>query len=202
MPSSGLAAFPPPRPGPRRRRRGCRRRRNPHPQPPPRFPFSPCFQCMPSLVPSQPKIRGAGRCASEVAGRRIWMRCQPKLPGGASRCATGRLRMRVVMLREFRVSDRLLSYRPSSAPFAISTEQCPLCHIDRAVPPLPYRPSSAPLCHIDRAVPPLPYRPNSVPLSLRPGSAPCHFDRAGASGEICGALRQTGAREGPFCALG
>ena len=28
------------------------------------------------------------------------MLCQPKLPGGASRCATGVLRMRLVMLRE------------------------------------------------------------------------------------------------------
>ena len=143
----------------------------PIPRSPP-FPFSPCFQCMPSLVPSQPKIRGAGRCASEAVGRRIGMLRQPKLPGGASRCATGVLRMRVVMLREFRVSDRLLSFRLGGA----------FCHFDRTLP--------------------LSFRPGSVPLSLRPGSAPCHFDRAVASGEICGALRQTGAREGPFCALG
>ncbi len=83
--------------------------------------------------PSQPEIRGAGRCAPEAAGRHIWMLCQPKLPGGASRCATGRLRMRVVMLREFRVSDRPLSFRLGGA----------FCHIDRAVPPLPFRPSGS-----------------------------------------------------------
>ena len=44
------------------------------------------------------------------------------------------------------------------------------------------------------------------PLSFAPwylyrAMPPCHFDRAEASGEICGALRQTGAREGPLCAL-
>ena len=44
------------------------------------------------------------------------------------------------------------------------------------------------------------------PLSFAPGNLyrampPCHSDRAEASGEICGALRQTGAREWPFCAL-
>ena len=97
---------------------------------------------MPSLVPSQPKNRGAGRCASEAAGRRIWMRCQPKLPGGTSRCATGVLRMRVVMLRDFRVSDRLLSYRPSSVPFVISTGLCPFV-LTTGLCPLSFRPSGS-----------------------------------------------------------
>ena len=63
---------------------------------------------------------------------------QPKLPGGASRCATGVLRMRLVMLREFRFASYLV----------ITT-----------------------LCFT---------------LSFRPSGAPCHFDRAVASGEICG----------------
>ncbi len=40
-----------------------------------------------------------------------------------------------------------------------------------------------------------------APWNLYRAMPPCHFDRAEASGEICGALRQTGAREGPFCAL-
>ena len=43
------------------------------------------------------------------------MLCQPKLPGGASGCATEVLKMRVMMLREYRVSDRPLSFRPSGS---------------------------------------------------------------------------------------
>ena len=62
------------------------------------------------------------------------MLCQPKLPGGASRCATGKLRMRVVMLREFRVSvlpchyDLVLHLGISTefCPFVILTGRCPL----------------------------------------------------------------------------
>jgi hypothetical protein len=131
--------------GPRRRRRGCRLRRNPRlgakeVEALERAPQTPALGHLDALT--QPENRGAGRCASEAVGRRIGMLRQPKLPGGASRCATGRHRMRVVMLREFRVSDRLLSYRLGGA----------FCHFDRAVPLYPYG-RALPLCPYDRALP-------------------------------------------------
>jgi hypothetical protein len=68
------------------------------------------------------------------------MLCQPNLPGGASRCAAGMLRMPVVMLREFRVSDH---------PLVISTWRCPLSFRPSGSP-LSFRRNGAP-CHFDRA---------------------------------------------------
>ena len=66
---------------------------------------------------------------------------QPKLPGGASRCATGNLRMRVVMLREFRVSVLPCHY-DLVLHLGISTEFCPLSFRLGAAP-LSFRPSGS-----------------------------------------------------------
>ena len=69
------------------------------------------------------------------------MLCQPKLPGGASRCATGVLRMRLVMLREFRVSVLPCHY-DLVLHLGISTEFCPLSFRLGAAP-LSFRPSGS-----------------------------------------------------------
>ena len=56
-------------------------------------------------APSQPKNHKAGQCGSGTTGRHIGMLCEPNSSGGASRSATGVLRMRVKMLCEFQVSS-------------------------------------------------------------------------------------------------
>ena len=56
-------------------------------------------------APSQPENHGAGQCGSGATGRHIGMLCEPNSSGGASRSATGVLRMRVKMLCKFQVSS-------------------------------------------------------------------------------------------------
>ena len=132
---------------------------------------------------------------SEASGEIYRALRQPKLPGGASRCATGKLRMPVVMLREFRVSDHPLSFRRNGAschfagtvPLVISTERKPLS----------FRPSGAP-CHFDVTVP-LVISTERRPLSFRPSGS--EWRNLLGAPPISRALRQRGAREGPFFAL-
>ena len=92
--------------------------------------------------------------------------------------------MRVVMLREFRVSDRPLSFRLGGA----------FCHFDRAVPP------STELC-------PFVLTTGLCPLSFRPSGSVCRNLRGAppnrrTGGAILCAVSVVAVRQGPITACG
>ena len=64
---------------------------------------------------TQPEIREAAQHAFYTLLWHIVTLRATKSARGALRCATGELRMRLLMLREYRVSDRPLSFRPSGS---------------------------------------------------------------------------------------